>query len=58
VSIEVGAEAGKIYMQTLPSLFTASKAAWAVGMNQLVFHGATFSHQYPNTTVSLHFNSI
>ncbi|KAH7377416.1 secreted protein [Cadophora sp. MPI-SDFR-AT-0126] len=50
ISNEMGAIAGKCYQLTLPELLSYVKRAWAVGNNQMVFHGGSYSGQYPKTT--------
>ncbi|KAH7383434.1 secreted protein [Cadophora sp. MPI-SDFR-AT-0126] len=50
ISNELGAVQFSAYRQTLPSLINLVKKAYAGGNNQMVFHGATYSHQFPNTT--------
>jgi hypothetical protein len=49
---EMGADLLKVYQQGLLDLYRETKRAWAVGSSQMVLHGATFTHQYPETTVS------
>jgi hypothetical protein len=51
ISNELGAQQNFAYRQTLPILLAFVKRAWASGNNQMVFHGASYSGQYPNTTV-------
>ncbi|PVH77692.1 hypothetical protein DL98DRAFT_534626 [Cadophora sp. DSE1049] len=50
ISNEMGAVQFSAYRQTLPSLINLVKKAYAGGNNQMVFHGASYSHQFPNTT--------
>ncbi|KAH7417837.1 hypothetical protein BKA64DRAFT_738388 [Cadophora sp. MPI-SDFR-AT-0126] len=50
ISNEMGAVFGGNYQQQLPTLLTLTKQAYSGGNNQMVFHGATYSYQYPNTT--------
>ncbi|PVH76879.1 hypothetical protein DL98DRAFT_657077 [Cadophora sp. DSE1049] len=50
ISNELGAVMAKCYQMTLPMLTNLVKRAWAVGNNQMVFHAASYSGQYPNTT--------
>ncbi|KFZ03789.1 hypothetical protein V502_10661 [Pseudogymnoascus sp. VKM F-4520 (FW-2644)] len=50
ISNEMGAVFNNVYKQTLPQLLHSTKRAWAVGNNQMVWHGAVFSGQFPNTT--------
>ncbi|KAL5327794.1 hypothetical protein ACEPPN_005499 [Leptodophora sp. 'Broadleaf-Isolate-01'] len=47
----MGAVQFSAYRQTLPSLINLVKKAYAGGNNQMVFHGASYSHHFPNTTV-------
>ncbi|KAH6720879.1 hypothetical protein BKA61DRAFT_570522 [Leptodontidium sp. MPI-SDFR-AT-0119] len=51
ISNEMGAVRFSAYRQTLPSLINLVKKAYAGGNNQMVFHGASYSHHFPNTTV-------
>jgi hypothetical protein len=51
ISNELGALLLEKYQQTLPSLLKFVKRAYSAGNNQMVFHGAPYSYQYPNTTV-------
>lgn len=52
ISNEMGAASTKAYQQHLPTLLTLIKQSYSGGNNQMVMHGATYSYQYPNTTVS------
>lgn len=49
ISLEVGADIMESYSQTLPQLLQECKQAFG-GANQVVIHGATYSHDYINTT--------
>ena len=50
VSIELGADYGETYSQLLTTLMTEASRAYAVGINQVVIHGASYSGYYPQTT--------
>ncbi|KAE8332811.1 hypothetical protein BDV39DRAFT_166806 [Aspergillus sergii] len=50
ISIELGADFGQAYYQTWTELLQEAKHAFVAGVNQLVIHGATYSHTYDNTT--------
>lgn len=50
ISIELGANFGQAYYQTWTELVQEAKHAFVAGVNQLVIHGATYSHTYDNTT--------
>ncbi|KAJ4296362.1 hypothetical protein N0V90_006407 [Kalmusia sp. IMI 367209] len=50
VSIELGADYGQPYSQLLTTLIEEASRAFAVGINQVVIHGATYSGPYPQTT--------
>lgn len=50
ISCELGAVHGLAYQQGLPSILAQAKRAYAAGVNQMVIHGGTYSHQYPQTT--------
>ncbi|KXH42586.1 hypothetical protein CSIM01_09548 [Colletotrichum simmondsii] len=50
ISIELGADFGQTYSQTLATIIEESSRAYAVGVNQIVIHGAAYSGSYPQTT--------
>lgn len=50
VSLELGADYGQAYSQPLVSLIEAASRAYAVGINQVVIHGAAYSGPYAQTT--------
>lgn len=50
VSIELGADYGQSYLQPLAMLIEEASRAYAVGINQVVIHGASYSGFYPQTT--------
>jgi hypothetical protein len=53
ISNELGAIELAAFQQGLPALLAMTKRAYAAGNNQMVFHGAPYSWQYPETTVSI-----
>lgn len=50
LSTELGAVLGGAYMTTFPQQLGFVKRSFSGGHNMVVLHGATYSHQYPNTT--------
>jgi hypothetical protein len=50
ISIELGAAIQQTYSQTWTDLLKDAKRAFIAGVNQVVIHGAPYSHTYPNTT--------
>lgn len=50
ISIELGADFGQAYYQTWTQLLMEAKHSFVAGVNQVVIHGATYSHEYANTT--------
>lgn len=52
ISIEVGADIMSAYQVSFPALLSEVKRAYSGGTNQLVIHGAPYSWNFPNTTVS------
>ena len=49
-SLELGADYGQAYSQPLSLLIEEASRAYAVGINQVVIHGASYSGYYPQTT--------
>ena len=50
VSIELGADYAQTYSQLLSTLIEEPSQAFAVGIKQVVIHGAAYSGPYPHTT--------
>ena len=50
ISVELGSDFLETYTQTWTALLRDGKRSFTAGANQVVFHGATYSHTYPNTT--------
>ncbi|KAL4870900.1 hypothetical protein BDV12DRAFT_207278 [Aspergillus spectabilis] len=50
VSVELGADWHQAYFQSWEMLLFDAKHAFAGGINQVVIHGATYSHNFTNTT--------
>lgn len=50
LSIELGADQYRAYTQTWSTLLYDAKHAFAGGINQVVIHGAVYSHSFSNTT--------
>jgi hypothetical protein len=50
VSVELGADWHQAYSQSWEMLLFDAKHAFAGGINQVVIHGATYSHNFTNTT--------
>ena len=50
ISMEMGSDYLETYSQTWTSLLRDGKRAFVTGVNQVVLHGAPYSHTYPNTT--------
>ncbi|KAK5096104.1 hypothetical protein LTS08_007710 [Lithohypha guttulata] len=50
ISMELGSDFLETYTQTWTALLKDAKRAFVTGVNQVVIHGATYSHTYPNTT--------
>jgi hypothetical protein len=50
VSVELGADWHQAYYQSWEMLLFDAKHAFAGGINQVVIHGATYSHNFTNTT--------
>jgi len=50
VSVELGADWHQAYYQSWEILLFDAKHAFAGGINQVVIHGATYSHNFTNTT--------
>jgi hypothetical protein len=50
LSVELGADRYRAYSQSWSSLLYDAKHAFAGGLNQVVIHGAVYSHNFTNTT--------
>ncbi|KAH7381091.1 hypothetical protein BKA64DRAFT_727754 [Cadophora sp. MPI-SDFR-AT-0126] len=50
ISVELGSTYLETFTQTWTDLLRAGKRGFAAGVNQIIFHGALYSHTYPNTT--------
>ncbi|KAH8647380.1 hypothetical protein BX600DRAFT_390073 [Xylariales sp. PMI_506] len=50
ISIELGAVLNQAYYQSWTDLLEEAKRSFVAGVNQLIIHGATYSHPYVNTT--------
>ncbi|KAJ8098505.1 hypothetical protein POJ06DRAFT_136574 [Lipomyces tetrasporus] len=50
ISMEMGSDYLETYTQTWTDLLKDGKRAFVTGVNQAIFHGAPYSHTYPNTT--------
>jgi hypothetical protein len=50
ISIELGAEFERGFSQTWKRLLYNAKRAFAGGINQVVIHGADYSHNFTQTT--------
>lgn len=50
ISLEMGSDYLETYTQTWMDLLKDGKRAFVTGVNQVVLHGAPYSHSYPNTT--------
>lgn len=50
ISIELGAQVLQTYWQSWTVLLSMAKRAFVAGVNEVVIHGATYSHAYANTT--------
>jgi hypothetical protein len=50
ISIELGADFAQAYHQTWTDLLMDAKRAFAGGVNHVIIHGATYSHNFTNTT--------
>ncbi|KAM5347661.1 hypothetical protein ACJ41O_007485 [Fusarium nematophilum] len=50
ISIELGSNYLETYTLTWTDQLRDAKRAFVAGVNQVIFHGALYSHEYPNTT--------
>ncbi|KAM0542093.1 hypothetical protein ACHAPJ_012956 [Fusarium lateritium] len=50
ISIELGSDYLQPYTLTWTDLLRDAKRGFVAGVNQIIFHGAPYSHTYPNTT--------
>ncbi|KAI0839450.1 hypothetical protein F5Y06DRAFT_303174 [Hypoxylon sp. FL0890] len=50
ISIELGADMIRTYLQTWSDILSEANRAFVAGVNQMSIHGATYSHNYANTT--------
>ncbi|KAI1409815.1 hypothetical protein F5Y13DRAFT_202982 [Hypoxylon sp. FL1857] len=50
ISIELGADIIRTYIQTWGDILSEANRAFVAGVNQMSIHGATYSHEYANTT--------
>ncbi|OTA58863.1 hypothetical protein K449DRAFT_436352 [Hypoxylon sp. EC38] len=50
ISIELGADIIRTYIQTWSDILSEANRAFVAGVNQMSIHGATYSHKYANTT--------
>ncbi|KAI1137565.1 hypothetical protein F5Y05DRAFT_419507 [Hypoxylon sp. FL0543] len=50
ISIELGADIIRTYIQTWSDILSEANRAFVAGVNQMSIHGATYSHDYANTT--------
>ncbi|OTA96829.1 hypothetical protein M434DRAFT_27444 [Hypoxylon sp. CO27-5] len=50
ISIELGADIIRTYIQTWSDVLSEANRAFVAGVNQMSIHGAIYSHEYANTT--------
>ncbi|KAI0107934.1 hypothetical protein F4776DRAFT_414946 [Hypoxylon sp. NC0597] len=50
ISIELGADISRTYIQTWSDILSEANRAFVAGINQMSIHGATYSYEYANTT--------